>query len=132
MLKRVFALLTACLIPSAILAKCGNSAIVIKGLITGSIDGSTVSVQVVPDPNWEPQPAIVIESNGQFEVSVYFDRTEAGHVRESCSRKPRTVTVQLRRNGRLIDQVALEITRDFVSEHNTDYKLRSPVTLHSK
>lgn len=130
MLKHISNLLLACLVPWAVWAKCGNSAIVIEGLISGPAAGSTVSVQVVPDPNWNSEPAAVVDADGQFHVTVYFDRTQPGR-RERCTRKPRTVTVQLHRNGQLVDEVTLQIERDFVSKDNTDYGVRSPITLHS-
>lgn len=131
MFKHVCVALLVSLGSCVVSAKCGNSAIVIDGLITGPIAGSTVSVQVVPDPNWEAQPAVVLDANGQLHVTVYFDRTEPAHDRERCSRKPRTVTVRLHRNGQLIDQVILQVKSDFISKDNTDYQVRSPITLHS-
>jgi hypothetical protein len=46
--------------------------------------------------------------------------------------KAQTVTVQLNKNGRLVDEVSLEVTRDFMSKDNTDYHVRSPITLHAR
>lgn len=88
-------------------------------------------MQVVPDPNWDSQPAAIIDANGQFHMTVYFDRTQPGN-RERCSRKPKTVTVQLNKNGRLVEEVSLQVKRDFTSKDNTDYHLRSPITLRAR
>jgi hypothetical protein len=130
-MKKCIFLLLVCFASSAIWAKCGNSAIVIDGSIPGSVTGSTISVQVVPDPNWDSQPAAIIDANGQFHMTVYFDRTQPGN-RERCSRKPKTVTVQLNKNGRLVEEVSLQVKRDFTSKDNTDYHLRSPITLRAR
>lgn len=130
MLKHASIVLLACLMPWSLLAKCGNSVITIKGLISGPVAGSTVSAEVVPDPNWNSQPTTVIDTDGQFHMTVYFDRTEPRR-RERCSRKPETVILQLHRNGKLVDQVTLQIKRDFVSKDNTDFSVRAPITLHS-
>ena len=70
-MKKCIFLLLVCFASSAIWAKCGNSAIVIDGSIPGSVTGSTISVQVVPDPNWDSQPAAIIDANGQFHMTVF-------------------------------------------------------------
>jgi hypothetical protein len=87
-MKKCIFLLLVCFASSAMWAKCGNSAIVIDGSISGSVTGSTISVQVVPDPNWDSQPSAIVDANGQFHMNVYFDRTQPGN-RERCSRKPK-------------------------------------------
>lgn len=113
-------------------AKCGNSFIYIEGAIIGTVADVTVSVQVSPDPNWEPQPAISINKDGKFQAKVYFDRTNSeGRLHDNCSREPNTVTVQTMRDGRLIDQVRLAIKHDFVMKDRFDYQARSPVELRS-
>lgn len=80
-------------------------------------------------------------ADGQFHVTLYFDRLETGTWRawltellyyERCSREPRTVTVQLHRNGQLVDQVALQFRQDFVDKGKNDFIVRSPITLHSR
>jgi hypothetical protein len=131
MLKYTSAALLACLASWVVSAKCGNSVIVVTGQIIGPTDGSVVSVEVVPDPNWNSQPPAVIDPKGQFRVTVYFDRTKPGQV-EKCSRKPRTVTLQLHRNGQLVDELTLRLKRDFLSKDNTDYSVRSSVVLRSR
>jgi len=129
MLNRL-AMLTLCLTPWATWAKCGNSAILIDGLISGSPRGCTVSVQVEPDPNWNRQPEAVIDENGHFHATVYFDRTQPGR-RERCSRKPRLIKVQLYRGSQLVGEIDLEAKRDLVSTGDVDYRVRSPITLNA-
>ena len=131
--------LVACLVPMNVFAKCGASAIRIEGVISGPAAGSTVSVQVVPDSNyWIPEPATVVDANGRFHGTVYFDRYEPGtwltnlYSWERCSRKPETITVQLHRNGQLVDQVPLQFSEDFVNKDDSRFSLRSPITLHSR
>jgi hypothetical protein len=132
MLKHIFVVwfvLSCCCVASA---KCGNSAILIKGEISGYVGGTTVSVQVAPDPNWEPQPAPTIDAEERFQVTVYFDRTKSeGRVRDNCSRKPESVTVQLRKNGRVLDKTTLGVKKDFVRKNGADYEIRYPITLHA-
>jgi len=113
-------------------AKCGNSMIVVEGIVAGSASDVTASLQVNPDPNWSPQPAVLIDADGKFRATVYFDRTKAeGHSRDNCSRKPDSVMIQLRKDNRVVDQVNLKVDRDFVRKSRLDYKTRSPITLHS-
>ena len=117
---------------SSVEAKCGNSIIYIDGVITGVMSDTTVSVQVTPDPNWEPQPSIAVKADETFRAMVYFDRTKAeGRIHDNCSRKPDDVTVQLLKNGRTADQVHLTIKHDFVAKGRLDYETREPVKLHS-
>ena len=133
MLKRILTLLVLCLSPGNVWAKCARSAIEIDGLISGPSAGSSVFVQVLPDPNWDSEPAVVVDSNGRFHVTVYFD-TYSGTgwlVADKCLRNPAIVTVRLYRNRRSLDQVALEIKQDFVRQDKIDFRLRSPVILHS-
>lgn len=131
MLKRVSVLLVACLMPSVLWSKCAASAIFIEGLISGRVDGFTISIQVDPDPNWDSQPKVAVDPTGHFSATVYFDRTEPGE-RERCSRKPRTVTVRLEKNGHAVDQKTLQIKSDFVTKSKIDYAVRAPVVLHSQ
>jgi hypothetical protein len=131
--KRFLTLLVLCLLPGNTWAKCARSAIAIDGLISGPIAGSSVFVEVVPAPNWGSEHGVVIDSNGRFHATVYFD-TYSGQgwlVSDKCLRNPATVTLRLYRNRRLLDQVALEIKQDFVSQNIIDFRLRSPVILHS-
>ena len=133
MLKRILTLVVLCLLPGNVWAKCARSTVVIDGLISGPAAGSSVFVQVLPDPNSGSEPAVVLDSNGRFHTTVYFD-TYSGPgwlVADKCLRNPATVTVRLYRNSRLLDRVALEIRQDFVSENSLDFRLRSPITLHS-
>jgi hypothetical protein len=133
MFKRILTLLLLCLLPGNTWAKCALSTIVIDGSISGPSDGSTVSVQVLPDPNWNSEPAPVVDTDGKFHVTRYFDPYDGPGwvVADRCSREPKTITIQLHRNGQLLDQVVLEISRDFVTERNIDFRLRSPITLRS-
>lgn len=133
MRTRTLTLLLLCLLPGNAWAKCARSAIVIDGLISGPTAGSSVFVEVVPTPNWNSERAVVIDSNGRFHVTVYFD-TYSGEgwlVYDKCLRSPASVTIRLYRNKRLLDQVALEIKQDFVRQDKIDFRLRSPVILHS-
>ena len=113
-------------------AKCGNSLIAVEGVIVGPNVGVTISLLVSPDPNWTPQPAIPIDAKGRFRATAYFDRTKSeGHSRDNCSRMPATVTVQLRKEDRILDQTVLNISHDFVRKNRIDYEARRPATLHS-
>ena len=113
-------------------AKCGNSAIIIEGVIVGSAVDATVAIQVAPDPNWEPQPPISIDAKGRFRATVYFDRTKSGARSDTCSRKPDIVTIQLKEAGQVLDQVKINAARDFVRKNRIDYETRSPLTLHAE
>jgi len=44
---------------------------------------------------------------------------------------PATVTVQLRKEDRILDQTVLNISHDFVRKNRIDYEARRPATLHS-
>jgi hypothetical protein len=134
MFKRILTLLLLCLLSGNLWAKCARGTILIDGLISDPAAGSTVSVQVLPDPNWNAEPAAVVDTDGKFHVTRYFDPYDGPGlvVADKCSREPKTITIQLHRNGQLLDQVVLEISRDFVTEHNIDFRLRSPITLRSK
>src|SRR5579862_661684 len=133
MFKRILIVLVVCLVPGDIWAKCADSAILIDGAILGPAAGSMVSVQILPDPNRHSVSAAVVDTNGKFHVTRYFDRYDGSGwlIADRCDREPKTITVQLYRNGRLLDQVVLEINRDFVSERSIDFRLRSPIILHS-
>jgi hypothetical protein len=121
-------LLVAC----SLEAKCGNSMIVVEGVITGSITDATVLVQVTPDANWEPQPVVSIAPSGKFRATVYFDRTRAeGRKRDDCTREPEGVTIQIRKGNRVVDQTNLKIDHDFVKKNRLDYEARLPVALRS-
>jgi hypothetical protein len=114
-------------------AKCGNSSVTVIGRISGQTIGASVLVKISPDPNWEPQPDISIASDGAFKATVYFDRTSAERsTRDNCSREPDEVTVQLFKNGHVIDSVTLNRVSDFDKKQRHEYELRSPVILHSK
>ena len=134
MLKRILTLVVLCSLPGNVWAKCANSAIWIEGAILGSAAGSTISMQVLPDPNSNAEPATVVDPNGKFHATLYFDSYDGPRwlVAERCTREPKTITVRLNRNGQLLDQVVLEINRDFLSERNIDFRLRSPIILHSR
>jgi len=113
--------------------KCANKYIYISGRIVGPTDSQfKVGVQTTPDANWEPQPAITLKE-GTFEGKVYFDSTKAeGTTRDDCSRVPEIVKVELSKEGRQIDFVQLDVSKDFVKNKMGDFKLRTPVLLHSQ
>jgi hypothetical protein len=52
--------------------KCVNRIIYVEGRVLGPItDGLRVRVEVTPDPNWEPQPDIVLkDGTGSRERSI--------------------------------------------------------------
>jgi len=110
--------------------KCANRIIYIEGRLTGFVtDGLSIKVDVTPDPNWEPQPSIVI-SDGWFSGRVYFDSTKSeGQHKDDCSRTPEKVEVILLQNGISLDRVTLAVSKAFVKSQR-DYKLRLPITLH--
>jgi hypothetical protein len=113
-------------------AKCGNSLITVEGVIVGPNAGATISLLVSPDPNWTPQPAITIDAEGRFRATAYFDRTKSeGRRRDNCSRTPSTVTLELRKEDRIVGQTTLNISREFVRKNRIDYELRSLARLHS-
>lgn len=115
--------------------KCVNRIIYIEGSIVGSDnDGLSVKVKVVvtPDPNWEPQPEISIK-DGKFSGEVYFDATKSeGRARDNCSRVPEEVEVVLLMDGREVNRIRLNVSKAFRRDVRHDYKLRSPIVLHSQ
>jgi hypothetical protein len=131
----------ALLVPVALLllsqggaGKCVNRVIQLEGVIAGPSGGDlTVSVQVTPESNWEPQPEIVIKDH-KFSATVLFNpvKWEDRLKRNDCSRLPESLEVVLLKDGSNIDVKKLEIARDFVKDKLGDYKLRSPITLHTK
>lgn len=132
-LKYILTTFLTILLSCGAAAKCGNSAIEINGTISGYEPGSAIIVQVVPDPNWVSQPPPIIDEQGRFRITVYFDRTKAeGRFRHNCSRKPERVSIEVRNSGSVSGQVALEIKRDFVKANKTDYRVRLPIGLHSR
>jgi hypothetical protein len=132
-LKYIFTTFLTILIPCGAAAKCGNSAIEINGTISGYEPGSAIIVHVVPDPNWDSQPSPIIDEQGLFRITVYFDRTKGeGRFRDNCSRTPERVSIEVRKSGTLGEQVTLEIKRDFVKTNKTDYRVRFPIALHSR
>jgi hypothetical protein len=114
------------------LAKCANLLIHIEGRVDGDSSNSKIVVLVVPDPNWEPQPEISMK-DGTFVDTVLFNVTKSeGRVRDDCSRVPKTVDVVLLKYGHEVNRVRLDISRDFARNKLGDYKLRSPILLHSQ
>jgi hypothetical protein len=124
---------TVWLFPVPGVCKCVNRIIYVGGSILGPIaDGLKVMVEVTPDPNWEPQPDIVIK-DGKFAGEVYFNATKAeGRVRDNCSRVPTTVEVLLLKDGREVNRVRLDVFKDFTKNERNDYKPRSPILLQVK
>ena len=120
-----------CAIPS--LCKCVNRIIYIEGSIVGPVsDGLTVEVVVTPDANWEPQPRISVK-DGKFSGEVYFDATKSeGRVRDTCSRVPEEVGVRLLKDGREVSRIRLNVSKGFKRDERHDYRLRSPILLHSQ
>jgi DNA-binding NarL/FixJ family response regulator len=116
-----------------VLGKCANQLIHIEGSVHGASSKEfRISVDVTPDPNWEPQVEIPIE-DGMFAGTVLFNSTESeGRVEDDCSRTPKIVQVTLLKDGHEVDRVRLDIARDFVKDKAGEYKLRSPVILHSQ
>jgi hypothetical protein len=122
---------TILLFASPAVCKCGRRIIYIEGTVLGTLtDAVKVKVEVAPDPNWEPQPEIVIE-DGRFVGRVYFDATKSeGRVRDNCSRVPKTVEVLLLKNGHELDRVRLDISKEFTRNKLDDYRPRAPIILH--
>jgi len=115
------------------MCKCVNRIIYIEGSVLDPIaDGLKVMVEVTPDPNWEPQPDIVIKE-GKFAGKVYFNATKAeGRVRDNCSRVPTTVEVLLLKDGREVNRVRLDVSKEFTKTELHDYKPLSPILLQVK
>jgi hypothetical protein len=113
--------------------KCVNRAIQIEGVIAGPSTGNfKIAVQVIPDPNQAQEAEIVINDH-KFGGMAYFDSTKAeGRLKDNCSRVPEIVEVVLLKDGQEIDRIRLNISRDYVKDKIGDYKLRSPITLHSQ
>jgi len=111
--------------------KCAMRIIFVEGTILGPVtEDLKVIVEVTPDPNWDPQPEIVLK-DGKFVGKVYFDATKSeGRVRDDCSRVPKTVEVLLLRNGHEVNRVRLDISKEFTRNKLHDYKPRSPILLH--
>jgi len=114
------------------MCKCAMRIIFVEGAVLGPItDDLKVIVKVSPDPNWEPQPEIVLK-DGKFVGKAYFDATKSeGRVRDNCSRVPETVEVLLLKNGHEVNRVRLDISKEFTRNKMHDYKPRSPILLHS-
>jgi hypothetical protein len=110
-------------------SKCVNRIIYVDGSIVGPvIDDLKVTVEVTPDPNWEPQPDISIK-DAKFAGEVYFNATKAeGRVRDDCSRVPTTVEVLLVKHGREVNRVRLDVSREF-TKNQQGYRTRSPILL---
>jgi len=119
-------------VSAAAMAKCGNLTIHVNGRILGPPDKSMrIVIDVEPDPNWSPQPAIALDA-GEFAGDLYFDSTKAeGKRRDDCSREPRKMLILLLKNGQELDRMQLDIPRDFVKT-STGYRVRVPVELHSR
>jgi hypothetical protein len=115
------------------ISKCVHRIIHVEGnIVSPRSDGMIVRVEVTPDPNWEPQPEISVK-DGKFAGEVYFDATKSeGRVRDNCSRVPERVEVVLLKDGHEIDRVRLDVPKAFAKDELHDYKLRSPITLHSQ
>jgi hypothetical protein len=113
--------------------KCANRTIRLAGVIEGAAaDGIEIAVQVTPDPNWEPQPEILIKDH-KFVATVYFNIAKSeGLVRDNCSRVPETLEVVLLKDSREVDRAKLDVARDLTKDKVGDYKVRSPITLHSR
>ncbi len=112
--------------------KCPNKFIYITGRVSGPDDSQLqIKVEVTPDANWEPQPAIKLD-HGTFDGKVYFDSTKAeGTTQDVCSRVPEAVRVELYKDRTLLDSIQLDISKDFIKNKFGDYKLRSALVLHS-
>jgi hypothetical protein len=126
-------LLLSIMVPSGNANKCANKYIYISGKIVGPTNSQLkIEVQTTPDANWEPQPAIALRQ-GAFDGKVYFDSTKTeGTTNDDCSRAPEKVRVALLNEGRQIDLVQLDISKDFIKNKMGDYELRSSVELHSQ
>ncbi len=115
------------------MCKCVHRIIHVEGSIVGPPSGGlTLKVEVIPDPNWEPQPEITIK-DGKFAGDVYFDATKSeGRVRDDCSRVPETLQVVLFKDGHEVDRIRLDVSKAFVRDELRNYKLRSSITLRSQ
>jgi hypothetical protein len=115
------------------ICKCRHRIIHVEGsIVSPATDGLSVKVEVTPDPNWEPQPEVSVK-DGKFAGEVYFDATKSeGRVRDNCSRIPERVEVVMLKDGHEVDRVRLDVSKAFVKDELHNYKLRSPITLHSQ
>jgi hypothetical protein len=122
-------LLAVCL-PS--FSKCINRAIHVEGTIAGPIgEGERIVILVTPDPNTSVKPETSIKDHS-FNGTVYFDSTSReGRVHDKCSRLPESVEVALVNGDRTIDKVLLSISKDFVTDKEGDFRLKSAIGLHS-
>jgi hypothetical protein len=113
--------------------KCANRFIYIDGQLWDSPGGNySIKVEVTPDPNWEPQPGIVINA-GVIKGKVLFNTTKAeGHFKDNCSRSPKTVEVVRLNGDREVDRVKLAISKDLVKTEAHDYRPRESIKLHAR
>jgi hypothetical protein len=118
---------------SRAIAKCVHHIIYVQGNVAKAANQKlAVKIVVSPDPNWEPQPEVVL-AEGKLTGEVYFDATKSeGRRRDNCSRAPETVDVILLQDGREVDRARLDVAKDFVRDPKHNYRLRSPISLTAK
>lgn len=109
--------------------RCGPLVLKIRGEGRVQSPRQKISVTIAPEPN-RSNPLILIEDRG-FEADVFYDplKPHSGPVAYTCDARPERVVVSLVENGRQVDTRQLLFSRDFVSDADGAYVLRTKLRL---
>jgi hypothetical protein len=109
--------------------RCGPLVLKIRGQGRVQSPRQKILVTIAPEPK-RSNPLILIEDRG-FEADVFYDplKSHSGVVGYNCDARPESVVVSLLENGRQVDTRQLVFSRDFVSDADGAYVLRTKLRL---
>jgi hypothetical protein len=109
--------------------RCGPLVLKIRGEAKVQSPRQKISVTIAPEPK-RSNPLILIEDRG-FEADIFYDplKPHGGVVGYNCDARPERVVVSLLENGQEIDKRLLLFSKDFVSDADGAYVLRTKLRL---
>ena len=110
-------------------ANCGPVLLRIKGETKTQSPKEKILVTIVPEPN-RSNPLVLLEGE-KFYADVYYNpaKSRGRLLGSGCSKRPEKVTVSLLVDGQEIDKKVMLFNRDFVSDGDGGYVLRTKLRL---
>jgi hypothetical protein len=110
-------------------ANCGPVLLRIKGETKTQSSREKILVTIAPEPS-RSNPLVLLEGE-KFYADVYYNplKSRGPLFGSSCSKRPEKVTVALVVDGKEVDKKVMLFNRDFVSDGDGGYVLRTKLRL---
>jgi hypothetical protein len=110
-------------------ANCGPVLLRIKGETKRQSSQEKILVTIAPEPS-RSNPLVLLEGE-KFYADVYYNPLKSRGVLfgSNCSKRPEKVTVALLVDGKEVDKKVMLFSRDFVSDGDGGYVLRTKLRL---